>query len=115
MFLLLVIVPAVLIEVALGLWRSRRGDAPGYVPVSALLRTLAYSPCIVVIPMMIALPLPLSVFLAGRALEELLGYTEESRAIFLFGIPEVIVFAVAYRRAERNRRRRLPTSNDPGA
>ena len=103
MYFLIILAPVLLLEPILGFWRRRRGYSHAYVLLSSLIRTLVYSPCIVPVGMMVALPVPLSVFLIGRAVEWWLGYAETSKVFLLLGIPEIAVFLISCGRAERNR------------
>ena len=101
--ILWMVAPAVGCELGLALWRGfRRRHDRRYAWVAALLRTFVYSPTLLGAGI-IALPMTLGGTVLGCLLER---STWENAAVhLLYGIPEFIVFAVAFAVADRRRRR----------
>jgi len=99
--ILWMVAPAVACELGLALWRGlRRRDDRRYVWASALLRTLVYSPTLLG-GGLLAVPMTLG----GTVLGCLLARSSWDNAAvhLLYGIPEFIVFAVAFTVADLSR------------
>jgi hypothetical protein len=104
-FIVAWILPALLVEVSLRLWLWRRPSShgQGYVLVSALLRMLCYSPCLVG-AMLIAVPVPLLTVTVTWIWTRVTGSPSESMVYLFHGVPELVVFSVAWMISEWNRR-----------
>ena len=109
LFLLVIFISCV--ELPLLAYRAFLGVNPAYPWVSALIRTVAYSPCYVVLHIFVGMMMPLGCALFGV----LWGESDLSDISWFYGVPEAVValtcFSISY--TKRKRMIAKVTANQP--